>query len=99
VEGDPQEPELDLLRGDLHLAAAPPDVSAAEASFERAAALAEERGARVSHLVAATRLANLRRGTSRDEEARAALRAVYNTFTEGFDIPQFIAARALLDGE
>ena len=98
-DGDPQEPDLEILRGDLLLAAHAPDVSAAEATFERAAALAEARGARISHLVAATRLAALRRGTPRGDGAHAALRAVYETFTEGFDIPQLVAARALLEQE
>jgi predicted ATPase len=98
-EGDPQEPELDILRGNLLLASPAPDVSAAEAKFERAAALAEARGARISHLVAATRLADLRRSTPRGDQAHAAVRAVYDTFTEGLDIPQLVAARALLDRE
>ena len=97
--GDPEEPDLDILRGDLLLASPSPDVPAAEARFECAAVLAEARGARISHLVAATRLADLRRGTARGDEAHAALRTVYNTFTEGFDIPQLMAARALLNGE
>jgi hypothetical protein len=95
--GDPQEPDLEILRGDLLLASPSPDVPAAEAAFERAAALAEARGARIGHLVAATRLAKVRRGTPRGDGAHVALRAVYETFTEGFDIPQLVAARALLD--
>jgi hypothetical protein len=96
-DGDPQEPELEILRGDLLLTSGP-DIAAAEARFECAAALAEARGARISHLVAATRLAELRRGAPRGDEAYAALRSVYETFTEGFDIPQLVAARALLAG-
>jgi predicted ATPase len=96
-DGDPQEPEIDLLRGEVHLAAPAPDVAGAEAAFERAATLAEERGARMSQLVAATRLAELRRGTSRGVAARAALQEVYDTFTEGHDTPQLLAARARLD--
>jgi predicted ATPase len=96
-DGDPQESDVEILRGDLLLASPVPDRSAAEVRFERAAALAERRGARISHLVAATRLAELRGGTPRDDEARVALRAVYETFTEGFDIPQLRAARALLE--
>jgi hypothetical protein len=95
-DGDPAEPDLEIVRGDVLLAARSPDVAGAEARFERAAALGEARGARISSLVAATRLADLRRGTPRDGEAYAALRSVYETFTEGFDIPQLVAARALL---
>ena len=90
--------ELNILRGDLFLASPAPDESAAQAAFGRAAAFAEARGARMSHLIAATRLASLRRSAPGDDEAYAALRAVYSTFTEGFDTPQLVAARAVLDG-
>jgi tetratricopeptide (TPR) repeat protein len=96
-DGDPQAPDLEILRGDLFLASPTPDVPAAEAAFERAAALAEARSAAVFSLVAATRLAALRRGTPRGDEAHVALRTVYESFTEGFGIPQLRAARALLD--
>lgn len=97
-DGDPVTADLEILRGDLLLASPTPDLAAAEAAFERAAAVADEHGGRTSHLVAATRLAELRRATPRAGAARAALREVYDTFTEGFSVPQLVAARALLDG-
>ncbi|GAB3197010.1 LuxR family transcriptional regulator [Geodermatophilus arenarius] len=93
-----QDPQLDILWGDLLLASPVADVSAAEELFERAAASAEAYGARMIHLIAATRLATLRRSTPRRDEALADLRAAYDGFTEGFDTPQLVAARALLDG-
>ena len=98
-DGDPVEADLEILRGDLLLASPAPDSAAAEAAFERAAVIAGDRGARISHLVAATRLAELRRGTPRAREAHAVLQDVYDSFTEGFGIPQLVAARVLLDGE
>jgi hypothetical protein len=89
---------VDILRGDLFLASPAPDETAAQAAFGRAAALAEARGARMVHLIAATRLASLRRSAPGHDAALEALRAVYDTFTEGFDTPQLVAARAVLDG-
>ena len=70
-DGDPQQPALEVLRGDLLLAAPAPDVPGAESRFER--------------------------GTARSDAAHAALRAVLDTFTEGFDTTQVAAARAALE--
>lgn len=60
--------------------------------------VADERGDRISHLVATTRLAEIRRGTPRARETLAALQDAYATFTEGFLIPPLVAARSILDG-
>ena len=57
--------------------------------------LADERGA--ARLAALTHLAVLRRGTP-EADAVHALRDVYDQFTEGFDVPQLVAARAALGG-
>jgi predicted ATPase len=95
--GDPQEPELDIIRGDILLARPAPDGAAAEACFEHAAQVAADRGTRMSQLVAATRLATLRLGSARADDALASLCEVERTFTEGADLPQLAAARALLD--
>ena len=67
--GDPTEVDLEILRGDLLLARPDPEPGAAAAAFERAVALAEERGTRMSHLQALTRLAVLRRGTADEPTA------------------------------
>ena len=42
-------------------------------------------------------LARLRQRQGRRDEARAALAAVYGTFTEGFTTPDLVDARALLE--
>jgi len=42
-------------------------------------------------------LARLWRGQRRVNEARKLLRPVYRRFTEGFETPDLIAAKALLD--
>jgi predicted ATPase len=98
-DGDPAEVELAILRGDLVLARPTPDAATAANILEQAATLAEERGIRIGHLVALTRLATLRRGTPGEPDIRVRLRALYGTFTEGFAAPQLVAARAVLEGE
>ena len=44
-----------------------------------------------------TRLGELLARTRRTEEARSLLRECYETFEEGFGLPDLVAARALLD--
>ena len=94
---DPQEPDFAIMRGDLHMATAPPDVAMAEASYQSAFDVARERGLRMSELQAATRLATLRRGTPREQASLQQLRDVYNSFTEGYDTVQLVAARTVLE--
>ena len=82
-----------LGRADLHLASGDP--VAATASLEEALARAGSIRARTLELVAAVRLAELD-GESR--ERQAAVQAVYETFTEGFESPALRDARALMEG-
>jgi hypothetical protein len=46
---------------------------------------------------AATGLAQLRHSRRRLEQPDAVLRTIYEKFTEGFDYPDLIRARAVLD--
>ena len=94
---DPQVPDLSIMRGDLHMAMAPPDVATAEASYQSAFDGAHERGLRMAELQAATQLATLHRGTPREQASLQQLRDVYDSFTEGHDTVQLVAARAVLD--
>ena len=94
--GDPMGPDVGIVHGELLLALTPPDVAAADAEFERAAELAGDRGARMAQLQALTHLAVLRRGTPGEADAARALQEVYDGFTEGFDSPHLVAARAAL---
>ena len=82
-----------LGRADLQLASGAP--GAAAASLEDGLAKARSIGARTQELVAALRLAQLD-GASR--ERREAVRAVYETFTEGFETPPLRNARAWVTG-
>ena len=90
------EAELNRLEGELVLAAAEPEESGAEASFRRAIALARRQDAKSWELRAATSLARLLARQGRREEARGLLAPVYGWFTEGFDIADLKAAKALL---
>ena len=95
---DPQAPDLAIMRGDLHMAMAPPEVATAEASYQNAFDLSHERvGVRMAELQAATRLATLHRGTPREQASLQQLRDVYNSFTEGHDTVHLVAARTVLD--
>jgi hypothetical protein len=90
---DPLTAGVALAHGDVLLALPSPDLAPAEARFERSAAIAGARGARMIELEAVTRLATLRRG----EDTRQRLRRLYDEFTEGFDTPQLAAARVILE--
>ena len=82
-----------LVQADLQLASGDP--GAAEASLEDALAKARSIGARTPELVAALRLAQL---DGESPERRAAVQAVYDTFTEGFETPALRDARAWMTG-
>jgi hypothetical protein len=61
------------------------------------ATTARERGARSFELRAAIRLARLDREAGERQRARDLLAPIYGWFTEGFDTPNLIEAKALLD--
>ena len=91
-----QEAELHRLKGELHLAKSN-DQAAAEGCFRTAIETARRQQSRAWELRATTSLARLWQRQGRRDEARAALAAVYDTFTEGFTTPDLVEARALLD--
>jgi tetratricopeptide (TPR) repeat protein len=69
----------------------------AEEYFRRAIEIARRQGVRLFDLRATLSLARLWRQEARSREAQEALAAVYATFSEGFDTPDLVEARALLD--
>jgi predicted ATPase len=91
------EAELHRLEGELLLAESPDQAAAAEGCFQQALATAVRQQSKAWELRAATSLARLWQRQGRRDEARAALAAVYDTFTEGFTTPDLVEARALLD--
>jgi tetratricopeptide (TPR) repeat protein len=68
----------------------------AKTSYERAIEIARGQSARSWELRAATGLADLLLKQGKAEEAQDVLRPIYDWFTEGFDTPDSINARKLL---
>lgn len=85
------EGELRRLRGDA--------AAEVEASLQRAVSAARACGARLLELRASVSLARSWREAGRGAEARTLVSGVYEQFTEGFDLPDLVDARALLEKE
>jgi len=69
----------------------------AEGCFRQAIAVARGQEARSWELRATTSLARLLQSQGRIDEAREMLSAIYGWFTEGFDTPDLLDAKALLE--
>jgi predicted ATPase len=91
------EAELHRLQGELLLAESPDRMSDAEACFRRAIETAQGQQSKGWELRATTSLSRLCHKYGRSDEARAALAAVYGTYTEGFTISDLVDARGLLE--
>jgi predicted ATPase len=91
--------ELDRLSGIARLRQASPlfDPERAGQCLRRAVNDAHQREIRLTELQAATSLARLWRDQGRSADAHDLLAPIYIWFTEGFDTPDLIEARALLD--
>jgi len=91
-------PELLRLKGELSLLqSVPVTADVAEALFRQALDLAHQQGALSWELRAATSLARLLHHQGLHADAIARLKPVYDSFTEGFDTADLIAAKQLLD--
>src|SRR5262245_28435270 len=90
-------PEVHRLEGELRAKIAPSDLDGAQASFRKARDLAGAGGEKWLALRAATSLAQLWRSQGMHGEARTVLAPVYGSFSEGFDLPDLMQAKALLD--
>ena len=93
------EAEVHRLRGERLLRGAPDEagVRAAEACFTQALAIARRQDALSLELRAAMSLARLRRGPPGTNWRATSILPVYQRFTEGFDTPDLLDARQLLD--
>ena len=69
----------------------------AEQAFRAAYAIAQRQGAKLFALRAAVSMAGLLINTQRRHEGEAMLEQCLSSFTEGFDSPDLIEARAILD--
>jgi DNA-binding SARP family transcriptional activator len=96
------EAELYRMKGELLLlqgeeAEAEASLQHAESSFQHAIKVARHQQARSWELRATTSLCRLWHRQGRVSEARRMLSEVYDWFTEGFDTPDLLEARALLE--
>lgn len=89
------EADLNRVRGDLLVAAG--DLSAAERNYHQALVVAQRQSAKLFEIRSATSLARLWRDHGKRAEARDLLAPVYAWFTEGFDAPDLVEAKALID--
>jgi predicted ATPase/class 3 adenylate cyclase len=94
-EGHFLYPEFGLLKGDLLLALA--DAAGAEALFQSALDAAGVLEVLMPRLRAATKLTRLRRAGGKHPAGTETLREIFETFTEGFETPDLLEARAVLD--
>jgi predicted ATPase len=90
------EPELHRLKGEIQFAQGAG--AAGEASLRRAIALAQAQGAKMLELRAALSLAKVLAKSGRGDEGRALLRPVCEWFTEGWESPELVEARAAISG-
>ena len=91
------EAELHRLKGELLLAESADQDAAAEECFRQAIETARRQQSKAWELRATMSLARLWQRQGRRDEARAALAAVYGTYTEGFTTPDLVDAKALLE--
>lgn len=89
--------ELQRLKGELLLRQSPENLAEAEAWFQAAIETARRQIAKSWELRATMSLCRLLQSQARHDEARGQLASVYAWFTEGFDTPDLIEAKALLD--
>jgi serine/threonine protein kinase/predicted ATPase len=90
------EAELHRLKGELLLAESSDQLPAAEDCFSQAIETARRQQSKGWELRATISLARLWQTLGRRDDARAALAAVYSTYTEGFTTPDLVEALALL---
>jgi len=90
-------PEMHRMMGDTLLKRGPPAQAEAEASYKRAVELSRKRAMKSLELRAAISLARLHRDRGLHRESRDLLLPIYKWFKEGFDTPDLIEAKALLD--
>ncbi len=89
-------PDMLGLKGELLLDLSPENATEAEALFQQAVTIAQQVRAPMLELRAAIKLSRLWYSQDKREQARDVLQSAYAKMTEGFEMPDLIAARALL---
>ncbi len=90
------EPELYRIKGELLLLSGGSE-GEAEECFNQALEVARGQGAKSLELKAAMSLARLWQKQRKHTEARELLAGIYSWFTEGFDTPDLVDAKVLLE--
>ena len=91
------EAEVYRIAGELALLSSEPDITKAEAYFERALAVARHQQAKSLELRVAMSMARLWRDQGKMREAHGLLAPVYGWFTEGFETLDLKEAKDLLN--
>jgi predicted ATPase len=91
------EANINRTAGEIALKSPEPNLTKAEAYFERALAVARQQQSKSWELRAAVSLARLWRSQGKVQQARELLAPVYGWFTEGFDTRDLKEAKVLLD--
>ena len=91
------EAEIHRTAGELAASQLHADSEIGKSYFHRSLAIARRQDAKSFELRAATSLARLWRDQNRRDEARELLAPIFGWFTEGFDMPDLIEAKALLE--
>ncbi len=93
---DEKYPEFLVQRGDYLAMSAESDPAAVELAYRSAVDGARLSGMRLIELSATTRLVHLLRERGAEADEADALAELYETFDEGLDEPELVAARELL---
>ena len=91
------EAEIHRIAGALAASLPHADPEMTESHFQQSLAIARRQEAKSFELRAATSLARLWRDQGRQDEARELLAPIFGWFTEGFDMPDLIEAKSLLE--
>jgi DNA-binding SARP family transcriptional activator/tetratricopeptide (TPR) repeat protein len=95
--GAPHRADLYRLKGELLKEHEPLTAGQAEACLHTALTEARQQGSKLLELRAAVSLARLWQAQGRRAEAGGLLAGIYGWFTEGFDTPDLVEAKVLLD--
>jgi len=99
VVGGPSDlanPEFLIVKGDVLKSFPDPDLEAADQSYLTAAQVAGAGGFYLVELQALTRLVGLRRSTGKSPDRSEELESLYDTFTDGLEEHDLVAAREVL---
>ena len=91
------EAEIYRLLGEVHVAHQANDNGQAKTDFEKSIKIARHQSVKPLELRATVSLARLFNGQGESDAAYRLLEPIYGSFIEGFDTPDMIEARELLD--